>query len=176
MSSILVASCPSSQLILSEGRLTSRLIQRTLTNLRLDSTKWSMSHKLKFNTRGGRHSTHICFNVLAFDLRDWECQTVKPLEITDWHLVDKSEIFKPDGDDVCFWGPVDVEPLEADPVLPLGLHHPVVGLQGVHRLQHCRDSADIWVDLQVITDVRFEWDYGWRLSLTWVSAKKSVER
>ena len=142
-----------------------RAINFPLTNLRLDFTKWSMSHKLNFNMRtqtGFQHTKWLGVGL-------WE---------TDWLTFCRYNnlIFKPDGDDVCFWGPVDVEPLEADPVLPLGLHHPVVGLQGVHRLQHCRDSADIWVDLQVITDVRFEWDYGWRLSLTWVSAKKSVER
>ena len=34
---------------LSEGLLTSRLIQRTLANLRLDFTKWSMSHKINWN-------------------------------------------------------------------------------------------------------------------------------
>ena len=75
--------------------------------------------------------------------RNWGC----PLSRLTSDTSDNPKIFKPDGDDVCFRGPVDVEPLETDPVLPLRFHHPVVGLQRVHCLQHRRDSADIWVDL-----------------------------
>ena len=136
--------CSSSQLILSEGLLTSRLIQRTPTNLRLDSNKWSTSHKLNLNMCAGRLHSYLFSTHWKHSLwRNWGC----PLSRLTFDTSDNPKIFKPDGDDVCFRGPVDVEPLETNPVLPLRLDHPVVGLQRVHRLQHRRDSADIWVDL-----------------------------
>ena len=66
-------------------------------------------------------------------------------------LLDKVEDVGPDGDDVRLTGPGDVEPLGRDAAVlaGAGLDDPVVGLEGVHGLQHGGHPPHVAVDLRV---------------------------
>ena len=66
-------------------------------------------------------------------------------------LLDKVEDVGPDGDDVRLAGPGDVEPLgrNAGVLAGAGLDDPVVGLEGVHGLQHSGHPPHVAVDLRV---------------------------
>ena len=162
--------CSSSQLILSEGLLTSRLIQRTPTNLRLDSNKWSTSHKLNLNMCAGRLHSYL-FST------HWKHMMVSAFEGT----IVKTDIWHK-------WQPKNIQTWWWRCLLPRAgwcrapwdrPRSPSPASPPSSRTSTCASSAApsrLGGHLSRSDQMRFEWDCAWRKSFTWVSAKKSVER
>ena len=73
-------------------------------------------------------------------------------------LLHEVEDVGPDGDNLLLAGPRDVHPLGGHPGVEAGAgpHHPVVGLEGVHGLQHRGHAPHVAVDLRVGQELRGE--------------------